>query len=75
MKVWILTKEVNAYDQYGEYFVAVFEDKPHHTELTKWGVKQNRLKHVQNGGGRVGAENEWFNLREFGMGDGLEIVE
>lgn len=62
--VWILTKEINQYDQEGEYFVAVFKDKPHHTQLTSHGVPQNRLRHVLNGGGRVDAEYEWFFLRE-----------
>lgn len=63
MKVWILTREINEYHQDGEYFVAVFSEKPHHAALTENGVPQNRLRHVLNGGGRVGAENEWFFLR------------
>jgi len=25
---WVLTYSVNAYDQYGEYFLAVFAEKP-----------------------------------------------
>ncbi len=62
--VWVLTREINQYDQDGEYFVAVFENKPHHTQLSVNGVPQNRLKHVLDGGGRVGIENEWFFLRE-----------
>ncbi len=61
-QVWVLTEEHNAYDQYGEYFVAVFASVPHHSELTKHGVPQNRLRHVLNGGGRFGAENSWFYL-------------
>ena len=47
---WVLTKEYNEYDQYGEYFVAIFKDKPHHTELTKLEVPTNRLRHVLKGG-------------------------
>jgi len=62
--VWILTSELNAYDQYGEYFLAVFGEKPHHKKLTELGVPQNRLRHVLNGGGRVGYEDSWFYLRE-----------
>lgn len=61
--VWVLTEEHNAYDQYGEYFLAVFASIPHHSELTKYGVPQNRLRHVLNGGGRVKWENNWFHLR------------
>jgi hypothetical protein len=65
MKVWILTREINQYDQEGAYFVAVFGDKPHHSVLTENGVPQNRLRHVLDGGGRVGAEDEWFWLRSY----------
>lgn len=64
MTVWILTSEYNDYDQYGEYFVDVFANKPTHQQLTDYGVLQNRLRHVLNGGGRIGNENEWFNLKE-----------
>jgi hypothetical protein len=64
MKVWILTKEYNDYDQYGEYFVAVFGNKPTHQQLTEAGVQTRRLRHTLNGGGRVDFENEWYFLRE-----------
>lgn len=64
MKVWILTREINQYDQDGEYFVAVFSGKPHHSQLMGCGVTQDRLRHVLAGGGRVKTENEWFYLRE-----------
>lgn len=62
MKVWILTYEVNAYDQYGEYFQAVFANKPTHEQLTKHGVPQHALRHVLNGGGRIKFEDEWWIL-------------
>lgn len=64
MSVWVLTRELNEYDQFGEYFVAVFPEKPHHSQLTANGVEQEKLKHTLNGGGRVGTEYEWFHLRE-----------
>ena len=63
MDVWILTREVNDYDQHGEYFVSVFGGKPTHKHLTEMNVPNNRLRHVLNGGGRVGYEEEWFHLR------------
>lgn len=63
MEIWVLTREINQYDQDGEYFVAVYVGKPHHTQLTASGVPQNRLRHVLDGGGRVGVEYEWFHLR------------
>lgn len=62
--VWVLTREVNAYDQYGEYYCAVFANKPTHQQLTLEGVTQNRLRHTLNGGGRVGNEEEWFHLKQ-----------
>ena len=64
MKVWVLTKEYNDYDQYGEYFIAVFSEKPHHSQLTECEVPRHRLRHVLNGGGRVDYEDEWFHLKE-----------
>lgn len=62
--MWVLTREINQYDQDGEYFVDVWMDKPSHQQLTELGVPQNRLRHVLDGGGRVGYEYEWFYLRE-----------
>lgn len=65
--VWILTEEYNDYDQYGEYFLAVFKEKPLNSKLTEYGVPQHRSDHVLNGGGRVGSEDHWFFLREYSI--------
>lgn len=62
--VYVLTWEINEYDQHGEYFVDVFIGKPMHQQLTANGVPKNRLRHVLNGGGRVGSEDEWFWLKQ-----------
>jgi hypothetical protein len=63
--VWILTDEYNMYDQYGEYFIAVFKEKPTHQQLTAHGVETNRLHHTLNGGGRGFYDDEhWFHLKE-----------
>lgn len=62
--VWILTREINEYDQDGEYFVNVFDHPPSAEELYLFGVPKGRLSHVQAGGGRKGYEEEWFFLRE-----------
>ena len=67
MTVWILTRECNEYDQQGEYFVAVFGDKPTHQQLTELGIPTNRLHHTLNGGGRVGNDYEWYHLKNFGV--------
>jgi len=55
MKIYILTREINAYDQDGEYFVAAFRDKPTSDELLKQGAT-----HLD----RLNNEYEWFNLKE-----------
>lgn len=33
--IWIVTKEVNDYNQYGEYFVAAFKSKPTKEKLSQ----------------------------------------
>jgi len=62
--IWILTREINQYDQDGEYFVGAWNQKPMHQMLTELGVPQNRLRKVLDGGGRVYPEEEWFYLKE-----------
>lgn len=66
MSIWVLTREINQYDQDGEYFVSAWNEKPTHQTLKLFGVPENRLRHVLNGGGRVGSENEWFFLKKLG---------
>ena len=67
MKAWILTEQYNAYDQYGEYFVAWFPEKPTMEELQKY-FDEEDSKHILNGGGRrqfgVRWEEQWHNLKE-----------
>lgn len=63
-RVWILTEEYNDYDQHGEYFLGVYTSKPTIEQLLGKGVPQNCLRHVLNGGGRKGTEDQWFHLRE-----------
>ena len=68
MMVWVLTREINAYEQEGAYFEKVWLDKPTHQQLTELGIPTNRLRHVLNGGGgRVKWENEWYWLREYNL--------
>ena len=62
--VYVLTREINEYDQDGEYFVEVFLDKPSRSQLISCGVPEYRLDHVLKGGGRVKDEYKWFNLRK-----------
>lgn len=63
--VWILTREINEYDQDGEYFVNVFKNKPTEADLCLNGIPdEETAKHVLGGGGRIGVEHTWWHLRE-----------
>jgi len=64
MKVWNLTREINEYDQQGEYYLATFIKKPTSEVLLSLDVPKYLLNHVLNGGGRQEFEDEWFYLRE-----------
>ena len=62
MIVWILTNEVNEYDQCGEYFLGVFGKQPTRDQLRAMGVAESEVEHVLAGGGRRGDEYCWFHL-------------
>ena len=65
MKVWILTTEYNAYDQYGEYFVDVFQNKPTLFRIMEdLQCSEEEALHILNGGGRKNYEEQWFYLHE-----------
>lgn len=74
-KVWVLTREINQYDQDGEYFVCVFAEKPSTQKLAEVMQKQDHgatdvmeavafLEHLRAGGGRRKYEDTWFHLKE-----------
>ena len=71
--MYVITNEVNEYDQYGEYFVAAFNRKPTLDDLRlTFKDKENSesfFNHLLNGGGRVGYEHDWYNLREVKEGN------
>ena len=63
--VWVLTSSCNDYDQHGEYFEAVFKDKPTRESIMEaCGVTEEGADHILLGGGRKGDEYVWFNLRQ-----------
>ena len=71
--IWVLTTEVNEYDQVGEYFSAAWSHKPSKAELASAlpTALDDLLVHVLNGGGRQDAEYAWHFLRELQEGEGL----
>jgi len=60
--VWVLTREVLAYDQEGAYFCAVWATKPTADDLRAVGVRD--CEHVLNGGGQRPNDYEWHSLTE-----------
>jgi hypothetical protein len=80
MKVWVVTYEVNAYDQEGAYFQCGFMNKPTYEQaldlLHDLGVFnknytnytgdyiENCVNKFLDGGGRIGTEHCWYNLSE-----------
>ncbi len=62
--VWVLTRELNQYDQDGAYFCAVWATKPTAADLRAHGIGPAWSEHVLASGGRIEKENEWFNLQE-----------
>lgn len=64
MKVWVLTREENQYDQFGEYFDAVFSTKPTVEQVTEHVGSKEIAEHVLRSGGRISDEHTWYFLRE-----------
>jgi hypothetical protein len=71
-KLWIVTTEINAYDQEGEYFYSVFTEKPTFQQLKKLiGADDVTIGRLTRGGGRLGLEHLWYNLHEVEEGVGF----
>lgn len=66
MTVWILTREINQYDQDGEYFEYVFREKPSILKLKALypDLSDEYLLHIINKGGRANFEDTWYHLYE-----------
>lgn len=61
--IYVITKEVNDYNQQGEYFVAAFQAKPTKEQIAEvLGCSDELAQHVLNGGGRRGTEYTWYYL-------------
>lgn len=69
--IWVLTFEVNDYNQHGDYFVAAWTQKPTAEQLRDhvkdWfcgpDINPARLL-LETGGGRQGIEDLWYKLEE-----------
>jgi hypothetical protein len=72
MIMWVITRSVNDYDQYGDYFECVFDHKPSLEELIHFFGDKNLAKHVLNGGGRRDFEHTWYFLTE--MKSGVQYI-
>jgi len=62
--VFVLTMEVNDYEQIGPCFVAVFFEKPTLEQLFDKGIPRNECQHVLEGGGRLSDNDTWWYLEE-----------
>ena len=72
--MWVGTREINQYDQDGEYFVGVFTGKPTFVQLKEMLCLEGdvTIGKLTRGGGREGTENEWYYLREVEEGKNNE---
>lgn len=73
MSIWVLTREINEYDQDGEYFEAAWPQKPtadqlrEHVDGWHYGPDSDPVTLLlEEGGGRQGKEHTWYNLFEHG---------
>jgi len=60
--IYVITREENQYDQYGEYFVAAFLKRPSIEQRLALGIEH--YKRLKN-------ENTWYNLRKLKEGEEL----
>ena len=69
--LWIVTREINQYDQDGEYFVSAFIKRPEFNDLVKLLPNEDKelINRLLNGGGRDGVEDEWYSLRKVVIGE------
>jgi len=64
--LWIVTRAINDYNQYGEYFVCAFITKPTFKELKNLLPCESdaTIGKLTRGGGRQSIEDEWYFLTE-----------
>jgi hypothetical protein len=69
--MWIVTMAVNDHNQYGDYFVSAFTEKPTFKVLKKAlpRVSDVTVGKLTRGGGRESFEGEWYFLTEVKDGE------
>lgn len=69
--MWVITKEVNDYRQYGEYFVCCFKQRPTKEQLEKIfkNIQSVDISFMLTGGGRKEWEDERYWLHEVKEGE------
>ncbi len=74
--MWILTREINEYNQDGAYFVFAFQNKPTIQELKDVLKIENdtTIEWIMQGGGRQCLEDEWYYLFEMDYTDKRDEV-
>ena len=67
--MWVVTREINEYNQDGEYFVSAYMDKPTFKQLKELiSANDKTIGKLTRGGGRQKIEDEWYYLREVSDG-------
>ena len=71
--MYVVTREINEYNQEGEYFVAAYRSKSSFGDLKVLlgGESDVTVGKLTRGGGRQALEDEWFNLDEVKDGEQL----
>lgn len=62
MQVYVLTRDINEYNQDGEYFVKVFAEKPSKQQLLDVGVPEDQAKGLLQDKEFTGDAYECFHL-------------
>lgn len=70
--VWVITREINQYDQDGRYLMYTFTTKPSIEKLNSLGFNG---EHLFNGGGRIDEEYEWYYLEEVESGQLYTLIQ
>ena len=69
MEVWVLTYTVNDYNQYDDYFLAVFKEKPTLEELMSFDIPEDYAQSCLDTGGRrlrpTAGPDMWWHLEAY----------